>query len=779
MTLTIPEAFPNWLVEAVAGYWPESDEDAVRREGDHWSDSAESCRVLAKRHDVAAAAESAALNGSTADAKSTRNMQLGDDLRNQAAYADAMAEQCHKKANDVEFTKLQVIGTGFALLAQLAVDVWLAAPGVAKAAEDRAAAESSWAAAARKHHGKIKKVGLDCATRRRGLPLAKATAIGFALGAGTAAAVNAGAQFYQMEVTHHRDKMEWDLVQDAAIIGGVGGGVGARFAARVAPGINKFLGRAAARSDSNVVRYGAHITSGVLIGGVGGVTGALGGLVASIPVTGHIPKGDELRTTVLHGFVGGFVGSASIFARPLPPRATPTNTTTPNSASATPPSTAPVIGTRPHPDTPLLGMPDDQPTAGPPRATPPAARPAVPPAEPPNAAPPDVPPANTTRPPTAAPPPGGTGPHTVAPRVPTAPDGTAPPGTTTPRPGPGRDGTDTGSGGSTRDKPTGTERRGSQGDERTRPPGRPQREGDTADAPTGETEPAAPHQRTPPDTHETTDLVDPPDSRTPPEWTPLSDHSDEMVDPPLWATRVTVADAEGNPLTANANDPPPAVRAVAADEILPTVEPQGDPPFAGHPDDQPASRTGEPGNEPRSPLGHRPPEETDPLPDLPQPEREQSMGLPPDLRDRVFQIIGEDPFHDARIILDAKEKFPGVFDRPRTLEELYQALGPVPFEDLVLIRNASYFQRIDEPPYFRKTEEPPDLSRENLEGFIQRAWDDRYKLLDDTDFYSFGGVHSDATFIFDALHSAREHGMIYAEFRETVRQNLPSAADES
>ncbi|MET8878508.1 hypothetical protein ABZW16_42025, partial [Nocardia sp. NPDC004604] len=344
MTLTIPEAFPKWLVEAVAGYWPECDEDALRRDGDHWSAAAESCRALAKRHNIAAAAERAALHGSTADAKSTRNMQLGDDLLNQAEYCDSMAEQCYKKGNDSEFTKLQLAGTGFALLAQLAVDVWLAAPGVAKTAEDRAAAESSWAAAARKLHGKIKKVGLECATKRKGLPLAKATAIGFALGAGTGAAVNAGAQLWQMEVTHHRDKMEWDLVEDAAIIGGVGGGVGARFASRVAPGINKFLGKVAARSDSNIVRYGTHVTAGVLIGGVGGTTGALGGLVASIPVTGHIPHGDEMRTTMLHGFVGGLVGSASIFARPLPPRATPT---TPATASA-PPSTAPPSG--PHPD---------------------------------------------------------------------------------------------------------------------------------------------------------------------------------------------------------------------------------------------------------------------------------------------------------------------------------------------------------------------------------------------------------------------------------------------
>ncbi|MEU0507010.1 hypothetical protein ABZ293_38975, partial [Nocardia sp. NPDC005998] len=354
MTLALPAEFPKWLVEAVAGYWPECDEDAVRREGDHWKAAGEGCRQLGKRHNVASTTEKAALHGYSADTKATRNVQLGTDLHNQGEYCDSMAEQCYKKANDCEFTKLQVIGTGIALLTQLAVDVWLAAPGVAKAAEDRAAAEASWTASARRYHGKIKKVGLECATKRKGLPLAKATAIGFALGAVTAGAVNAGAQLWQKEVFHHRDKMDWGMVEDSAIIGGVGGGIGARFASRFAPGINKFLGKVAGKSQSNIVRYGAHVTSGLLIGGLGGVAGAVGGAGAGIVVTGHIPNADELRTSVIQGFVGGFVGSATIFARPLPPgiRVNPktgtSNSNTSNTSSSTPPNgSGPHSGTTP------------------------------------------------------------------------------------------------------------------------------------------------------------------------------------------------------------------------------------------------------------------------------------------------------------------------------------------------------------------------------------------------------------------------------------------------
>ncbi|WP_062991053.1 WXG100-like domain-containing protein [Nocardia anaemiae] len=373
MTLTLPAAFPKWLVDAVAGYWPECDEDAVRREGDHWKAAGENCRQLGQRHDIASTMEKAALRGYSADTKAARNAQLGNDLRNQAAYCDSMAGQCYQKANDCEFTKLQVIGTGVALLAQLAVDALMSAPGVVKAAEDRAAAEASWSATARRYYGEVKKVGLECATKRKGLPLAKATAIGVALGGGTAAAVNAGAQFYQKEVLHHRDKMDWNMVEDAAIIGGVGGGIGARFASRFAPGINRFLGKVAGNSKSNIVRYGAHVTSGLLIGGVGGLAGAIGGAGAGIVVTGHIPDAKELRTSVIQGFVGGVVGSVTVFARPIPPgmRVNPDRTVPSEAEKTTPPYQKQVWPPEGEKPTPPPEHKPHQPTPAKPDHTPP------------------------------------------------------------------------------------------------------------------------------------------------------------------------------------------------------------------------------------------------------------------------------------------------------------------------------------------------------------------------------------------------------------------------
>lgn len=447
MTITLPDAFPKWLVEAVAGYWPDCDEDALRREGDCWKTTGEGCRKLGTRHDDAATTEIAALHGYSADTKATRNIQLGDDLRNSGEYCDSMAEQCYKKANDCEFTKLQVIGTGIALLTTLTVDALMSAPGVVKAAEDRAAAEASWTATARRYYGNIKKVGLQCATKRKGLPLAKATAIGFALGAGTAAAVNAGAQYYQKEVLHHRDKIDWNMVEDAAIIGGVGGGVGARFASRFAPGINKFFGKIAGKSESNLARYGAHITSGLLIGGVGGLAGAVGGAGAGIIVTGHIPNAEELRTAVIQGLVGGFVGSATIFTRPLPPgmRVRPNPESSNSTTSTTSPSTTPPGALRDG-DVPRDGY---VPGTAPP-ATPPSPRPATPPD---GQVPRDGYVPRTTPPPGGITPPGGPGPHTGTPPPTTTPPGGSgphPPGTTT---GPHPGGTDPGSGGPPRRTP--------------------------------------------------------------------------------------------------------------------------------------------------------------------------------------------------------------------------------------------------------------------------------------------------------------------------------------
>ncbi|WP_433202564.1 T3SS effector HopA1 family protein [Nocardia sp. CA-107356] len=786
MTITLPAAFPKWLVEAVAGYWPDCDEDAVRREGDCWKATGDSCHQLGKRHDAVCTTEKAALHGYSADTKATRNVQLGDDLRNQAEYCNSMAEQCYQKANDCEFTKLQVIGTGIVLLTQLAVDALMSAPGVVKAAEDRAAAEASWTASARRYYGKIKKVGLDCATKRKGLPLAKATAIGFALGGGTAAAVNAGAQYYQKGVLHHRDKMDWNMVQDAAIIGGVGGGIGARFASRFAPGINKFFGKVAGKSESNIVRYGAHVTAGVLIGGAGGVAGAISGAGAGIVVTGHIPNAEELRTSVIQGFVGGFVGSATIFTRPLPPgMRVKAKTDTSNSNTSTTPTSALRDG-----DVPRDGYA--------PRTTPPATPPHPRPATPPDGdvprdgyAPRTTPPATPPHPRPATPPDGDVPPDGYVPRTTPPTGGTTPPtGGTTPPTG----GTTPPTGGTT--PPTGG----------TTPP-----TGGTT-PPTGGTTPPGGRVTPPPGT-----FGPPPDTTPPPGTTgPHSGGTDPgsggptggkpakpATDEPATPTRPPHTDGPDEPAvprTDNDRDLPPRQPQQPEEGTPPPDRPQGEKEPAAP---QPAARphTGEtapaggdkqvwpprtPDEEAAPPAAHAP-READPAEPPPntRPDTEETAAP-------LYDPENHSPFalHPDRAQLDyAVERFPEVFDRPRTLEELHQAIPPAGTfaelhqalrPDLTLDEFArlapsdmtlgeahqalrpdmsfdEFFEavqpdmsfdelmRVRDFSYQLHGLEPPTLSRENLESFLYRVrgneenihnWEDIYRLYRSTPEYN-------------------------------------------
>ncbi|MEU4341605.1 hypothetical protein AB0H00_10080, partial [Nocardia sp. NPDC023852] len=350
MTLQIPQEFPDWLVNSVLGYFPKGDEDACRRLGDSWSDTSNTCTELAHRHDTVAQAEKAAAEGVTGEAKAGRNSQLGDDLRNQAAYADNMAQQLYENANNIEFTKLLIIGTGFALLAQLAVDVALLAPGALKAAEDKAAADTTMRIGRNELLNKIKGAGAQAMAHRKGIPLAKVTAIGVAIGAGTNAIVNAGAQFYQEMVLGHGDgDIEWDQVGDAAIVGGIAGGVGVRVASRFAPRINNAVSKVFRNPTSNGARYGAQVSAGLLIGGVGGVAGGVAGVGAQMVVSGHIPSEQEIKGALITGIAGGFVGAASVFARPVLPHA-PAKTPTSESSDG---------GTNGSPDGETNGSPND------------------------------------------------------------------------------------------------------------------------------------------------------------------------------------------------------------------------------------------------------------------------------------------------------------------------------------------------------------------------------------------------------------------------------------
>ncbi len=327
-------------MSACAGHFPEGDEDAMRRVAVAWTDTADTCDAIAVRHADTAGQEKLAISGQATEAKGARNKQLAEDLRNSAQCCRLMSDQLNTAARDIEYTKLLVIFTGITLLAQLAIDIALVGVGSMKAA-----AEAAWRAASRAVAGRVKTAEASAMARRSGIPLAKVTAIGVGLGAGTGAFVDFGAQWWQKEVLDTRDEIDWGNVGRSTFIGAVGGGAGVLTALRLAPGINKAMQRIAGRSSSNAVRYGARISGALLIGGVGGLGGGVAGAGAQVIATGRMPTASEFKAAMVTGFASGFVGAASVFAQPFSPPGTTTA-----ARSSTPP--APDPGTSPPAHTP-------------------------------------------------------------------------------------------------------------------------------------------------------------------------------------------------------------------------------------------------------------------------------------------------------------------------------------------------------------------------------------------------------------------------------------------
>ncbi|MFQ6326747.1 hypothetical protein ACLMAL_11465, partial [Nocardia sp. CWNU-33] len=321
MTLEMPAVFPDWLVESCAGHFPECDEDAMLRLSRAYDDAAETCNALARQHTKATKDEQACIDGITGEVKGDRGWQLDGDLYSQRDYCRNLAAQCRQKAYDAEFQKLLVISTGLTLLAQLTVDFMLAGPGLLAAAEQKAGADATIRAGSKTFFSRVKAAGEAAMVTRKGIPLAKVSAAGAVFGAGAAATSNFGAQAWQKYVLHHREEIKVDMVRDAAIIGGVAGFVGVRVSSRFAPKINQFFDTIGKNTASTALRFGNHVARGLLIGGVGGLAGGVAGALTQIPVTGHTPTGAEFKQAMIMGFAGGFVGSAVVFVRPMPPRA--------------------------------------------------------------------------------------------------------------------------------------------------------------------------------------------------------------------------------------------------------------------------------------------------------------------------------------------------------------------------------------------------------------------------------------------------------------------------
>uniref|UniRef100_UPI003FA39160 T3SS effector HopA1 family protein n=1 Tax=Nocardia violaceofusca TaxID=941182 RepID=UPI003FA39160 len=316
MTLRLPSEFPDWLVSACAGHFPEGDEDAMRRCASGWSTFADHWDSEAGRYEQASAAEQLAISGLTSNAKDGRNQQVVADMRNSAKCCRVMADQLNKTAQNVEYTKLLVITTGVALLVQIAVDLALVGPGAMKAAADKARAEVAWKAAGRTLLNRVEADGAAAVLRRGGIPLAKVAAISVGVGAGTGGLVDLSAQAIQKYKFHHRDEIDWSSVGRSAAIGGIAGGAGLAAGLKLAPIVNRAYARAAQQATSKAMKYLARVGPTVVIGTVGGVAGGVAGVGAQVVLTGRLPTKEELKQAVITGFAGGFLGSAAVLAHP-------------------------------------------------------------------------------------------------------------------------------------------------------------------------------------------------------------------------------------------------------------------------------------------------------------------------------------------------------------------------------------------------------------------------------------------------------------------------------
>ncbi|NUS44474.1 MAG: hypothetical protein HOQ24_12395, partial [Mycobacteriaceae bacterium] len=148
MTLQLPD-LPRPLVELAVGHFPDLDEDRLRAIGRSWLTRGLLLPPLAVQ--LAALGKKA---GQSLDSAAGREFdeRVDDQVQNmesQAAYCNAMAEQCFRTADSGEFTKLLIIGSLYVFAAQLLADAMLFAAGAVKAAADRAAAAAAVQTAAR------------------------------------------------------------------------------------------------------------------------------------------------------------------------------------------------------------------------------------------------------------------------------------------------------------------------------------------------------------------------------------------------------------------------------------------------------------------------------------------------------------------------------------------------------------------------------------------------------------------------------------------------------
>lgn len=301
----LPSGFPEPLVEAVLGPCPDGDPPAIRRVGDSWSATSEQCRTLAETYAAKADSTPSTISGEAGDGLAERYRQCAATLREHGDYCDSLARQSYEGANSIELGQLTWVGMGVVLVAQLAVDAMLLHVGAAKAVADRAAASAGWRAFLVKLLDKLTATGLTFTVTRSRM-LITATVISGVLGA-------AAPLVAELKQIHDGNRKDLDVqpIVTYGVAGAAGGAGGAGLAIAVGPAVSRFVA-----NRIHAAIPGTIVTT-FLLGGAGGIGGAVAGTMAAAGVeaayTGHfaLPTRDEFLAGLVTGFVGGVVGGSA------------------------------------------------------------------------------------------------------------------------------------------------------------------------------------------------------------------------------------------------------------------------------------------------------------------------------------------------------------------------------------------------------------------------------------------------------------------------------------
>lgn len=301
MTLEIPKEIPSWVVAAVAGPWPEGDEDALRRLGAAWEEIGDAITAVSQLTGEAREKALSAIEGQTGEALEKYGIDLDGDLKHAADACYGLSKQCMHNALSTEYSKYVIIGSLVALVIQLGVDAFIPGVGQVHSAMATAATRLTVRAAFRELITRLGTEGARAAAAR----LVRVIAFkGVTLGAVQGGAIPLVAQAVQMTgPEHYRTEFDWNDIGLGVVSGAAAGAAGEVFGVRTMMGLERrFADNATSAARNRLQQVGIRFAGA----GVGGAAGAVAGVVSVVPFTGRLDMGwDQL----LPGMVGGVLGS--------------------------------------------------------------------------------------------------------------------------------------------------------------------------------------------------------------------------------------------------------------------------------------------------------------------------------------------------------------------------------------------------------------------------------------------------------------------------------------